>query len=66
MAGDVLLVTTPTFPYVVNKSGSVQLSLSGFRPDTLINCSLTSSNEVGTGPPAFTDIITREEGTHMW
>ena len=64
VGGNVSLVTTPTFPLVLNESGSVQLSLRKFRPGTLFNCSVTSSNEAGTGPPAFTDITTVEEGTY--
>ena len=36
--------------------------LNGFRPGTTINCSVTASNEAGTGPSAHDDTITQEEG----
>ena len=56
------LVKSPVFPYIVNNNVSVDLVLNGFRPGTAINCSVTASNEAGTGPAAQDNTITQEEG----
>ncbi|XP_019858365.1 PREDICTED: protein sidekick-1-like [Amphimedon queenslandica] len=53
----VYLITSPSFPRIVNESDSVQFVLFGFRPGTLINCSLTSSNNAGIGPYAASAYI---------
>ena len=61
--GSSYLVKSPVFPYTVNNNNSsVDLVLNGFRPGTIINCSVTASNEAGTGPAAHDDAITQEEG----
>ena len=61
--GSSYLVKSPVFPYTLNNyNGSVDLVLNGFRPGTIINCSVTASNEAGTGPAAHNDAITQEEG----
>ena len=60
--GSSYLVTSPVFPYTINNNSSVDLVLNGFRPGTTINCSVTASNEVGTGPAAHKNITTQEEG----
>ena len=56
------LVKSPVFPYTVNNNGSIDLIINGFRPGTTINCSVTASNEAGTGIAAYKDTITQEEG----
>ncbi|XP_019858755.1 PREDICTED: receptor-type tyrosine-protein phosphatase F-like [Amphimedon queenslandica] len=61
VGGVVNLITTPSFPRIVNEGGSVQFVLSGFRPGTLVNCTLTSSNDAGTGPSATAYISTIQE-----
>ncbi|XP_019860243.1 PREDICTED: protein sidekick-1-like, partial [Amphimedon queenslandica] len=61
VGGVVNLITTPSFPRIVNESGSAQFVLSGFRPGTLVNCTLTSSNDAGTGPTAIAYISTIQE-----
>ena len=60
--GSSYLVTSPIFPYTVNNNGSIDLVLNGFRPGTIINCSVTASNDAGTGPAAHDDTITQEQG----
>ena len=60
--GSSYLVESPVFPYTVNNNGSIDLVLNGFRPGTTINCSVTASNEAGTGPAAHDDTITQEQG----
>ena len=64
MGGVVKLITTPSFPRIVNESDSVQLFLSGFRPGTLVNCSLASSNDAGIGPTASAYVNTVQEGNN--
>ena len=48
----------------MNESDSVQLFLSGFRPGTLVNCSLASSNDAGIGPTASAYVNTVQEGNN--
>lgn len=61
------LITTPSFPLILNESDSVQFVLFGFRPGILINCSLTSSNDAGIGPYAASAYITTvQEGKNHY
>ena len=52
--GNLHLVKSPLFPYAVNKNGSFDLVLNGFKPDTAINCSVTASNEIVSSPAPHT------------
>ena len=51
-----------SFPLDIYENTSISLVINEFRPGTLIACTVTSSNEAGTGPPAYFNISTVEQG----
>ena len=59
--GDVSLLVNSSFPMLITQNDSMSIVRSGFRPGTLITCSVSASNHAGTGPPATSSATTDEE-----
>ena len=65
ISDEYLLVTSPDFPLIVNKNGSVSLILNGFRPGTAFNCTVSASNLAATGPSTTSSATTDEERENL-